>query len=262
MDTLPEGIGSMFARKGERRAANCPEHGPYEAVNILRNIWSGCPACEEARRVTEAAEAAERRRKEAEAKHLAMLDSAAIPRRFIGRTFENFAAPTDGHAHALAVCRDYAENFSEHLRKGSGLILAGLPGTGKSHLAAATLQRVLSDFVRYTTCLDMIRAVRDTWRRDSERSETKVLNYLEQLDLLVIDEVGMQYGTDGEQTILFDVLDRRYREVRPTLILTNQDKAGLKTFVGERTFDRLVETCRWVPFDWPSYRPQARREAA
>ena len=72
----------------------------------------------------------------------------------------------------------------------------------------------------------------------------------------------MQYGTDGEQTIVFDVLDRRYREVRPTLILTNQDKAGLKAFVGERTFDRLVETCRWVPFDWPSYRPQARREAA
>ena len=82
MDTLPEGIGSMFARKGERRAANCPEHGAYEAVNILRNIWSGCPACEVARQALAAAEAADRRRKEAEAKHLAILDSSAIPRRF------------------------------------------------------------------------------------------------------------------------------------------------------------------------------------
>ena len=111
------------------------------------------------------------------------------------------------------------------------------------------------------TCMDLIRAVRDTWRRDSEKTETQVLSYLERLDLLVIDEVGVQYGTDGEITILFDVLDRRYREVRPTILLTNQDKDGFKKFIGERTFDRLSETCRWVPFDWASFRPQARREA-
>ena len=115
--------------------------------------------------------------------------------------------------------------------------------------------------VRYTTALDLVRAVRDTWRRDSDRSELQLLNYLERLDLLVIDEIGMQYGTDGEQTILFDVLDRRYREVRPTILLTNQDKAGFKQFVGERTFDRLAETCRWVAFDWESYRPTARKAA-
>ncbi len=262
MDTLPEGLSGVFARRGEKRDATCPEHGPYTATNIVRNMWSGCPVCEDARRATQAAEEAERQRKRAEEQHRSLLASAAIPQRFVGRTFENFLPLTDRHAHALTVCRDYAESFAEHRRKGTGLVLAGLPGTGKSHLAAALLQAVLSDSVSYITCLDMIRAVRDTWRRDSERSETQVLGYLERLDLLVIDEVGMQYGTEGEQTIVFDVLDRRYREVKPTIILTNQDKAGLREFVGERTFDRLVETCRWVPFDWPSHRPQARREAA
>ena len=83
------------------------------------------------------------------------------------------------------------------------------PGNGKTHLAAAILQAVLTPEVRYTTALDLVRAVRDTWRRDSDRSELQLLSYLERLDLLVIDEIGMQYGTDGEQTILFDVLDRR-----------------------------------------------------
>jgi DNA replication protein DnaC len=80
--------------------------------------------------------------------------------------------------------------------------------------------------------------------------------------LLVLDEIGVQYGTDGEQTIIFDILDRRYRDMRPSVLLTNQDKAGLKTFIGERAYDRLTETCRWVPFDWPSYRLQARKEAS
>lgn len=81
------------------------------------------------------------------------------------------------------------------------------------------------------------------------------------MSLLVIDEVGVQYGTEGEQTILFDVLDLRYRGMLPTILMTNQDLSGMKGFLGERTWDRVRETCRWVPFDWESYRPVARNEA-
>lgn len=240
----------------------CERHGPYIAQHILRSVFSRCPQCEAERAVAEAAQReaeAEQRRQQ---RHREMLETAAIPSRFVGRNFANFATPTPAHQRAVTVCRDFAEGFDDHARKGSGLILAGMPGTGKSHLAAAILQHLLSRDVRYATCMDLIRAVRDTWRRDSDRTETKLLRYLERLDLLAIDEVGMQYGTEGEQTILFDVLDRRYREMKPTLILTNQDKDGLREFVGDRTFDRLVETCRWVPFDWPSYRPTARKAAA
>ncbi|MDP0953484.1 hypothetical protein Q6283_29845, partial [Klebsiella pneumoniae] len=74
--------------------------------------------------------------------------------------------------------------------------------------------------------------------------------------------VGVQYGTDGEQTILFDILDRRYRDMQPTIILTNQDVKGLQEYIGERTFDRLREVSRLVTFDWESYRPVARKESA
>lgn len=244
------------------KAADCPQHGGYTSRNIMGRIWSRCSACaDEAQAATDAAERAQVAQR-AESRHRADIDAARIPARFIGRTFDNFSATTDAQRHALTVARDFAENFAENARKGAGLILSGMPGTGKSHLAAAALQSNISRDVRYLTCMDLIRAVRDTWRRDSDRSETQVLAHLERLDLLVIDEVGVQYGTDGEQTILFDVLDRRYREVRPTILLTNQDKDGFKKFIGERTYDRLAETCRWVPFEWASYRPTARREAA
>lgn len=256
MDRLPNPLDVA------QRDEVCAEHGPFVSRNLFRRIWSRCPTCSdiqdaEDRRAKEADAA-----REAERRHRQFLDQAAIPARFVDRTFDGFKADTDPKRHALTVCRDFAENFAENARKGAGLILAGPPGTGKSHLAAAILQTVPTRDVRYTTCMDLIRSVRDTWRRDSERSETQVLSYLQWLDLLVIDEVGVQYGTDGEQTITFDVLDRRYREVRPTILLTNQDKEGFKAFIGERTFDRLAETCRWVPFDWASYRPQARKEAA
>lgn len=261
MDSSQAEAGSILGPREADRQAHCDAHGAFTSRHVYRSVWTKCPRCsEEATARAEAEEERKRADRRAEA-HRELLLSAAIPARFIGRSFAGFQAPTPGHQHALTVCRDYAEGFVEFAQEGRGLILAGKPGTGKSHLAGAILQHLLPRLdVRYTTCMDMIRAVRDTWRRDSDRTESQVLGMLQRLDLLAIDEIGMQYGTDGEQTILFDVLDRRYREVKPTLILTNQDQRGLREFVGDRTFDRLIETCRWVPFDWPSHR--AKRDAS
>lgn len=244
----------------EVKAELCPKHGPFDSRRVAPRIWSRCPVCQEEARAEEARQEAEAQRRQAEARQRKLLGRAAIPERFIGKNFDNFNADTDAKLGALTVLRDYSENFDRNSRAGKGLILSGKPGTGKSHLAGAVLQDHLDKDVLYATCMDIIRAVRETWRKDSERSERQVLSYLGGLDLLVIDEMGVQYGTDGEQTILFDVLDRRYREVKPTILLTNQDAEGLKTYLGERTFDRLRETCRLVPFEWESYRPKARRE--
>lgn len=242
--------------------ATCSEHGPFVSRQILGRIWSRCPGCEEARSVAEQAAEANAARLQAEARQRKLLGRAAIPERFIGRTFETFKADTDDKRRAQSVLRDYSDNFDENARKGRGLILSGKPGTGKSHLAGAVLQAHIDKDVLYATCLDLIRMVRETWRKDSERSERQVLAFLAGLDLLVIDEMGVQYGTDGEQTILFDVLDARYRALKPTILLTNQDAEGLKGYLGERTFDRLRETCKLVAFEWESYRPTARKEAA
>lgn len=258
-EPLPEHIGRAVGRA--TREAVCPEHGPYLSANIIGRIWSQCAGCEAEREAKRAAAEADARRQAAEERHGRQLAAVRIPERFGRCDFAGFVADTDGKRHAQTVLRDYAERFDDHLRVGASLVLSGKPGTGKSHLAGAVLRALCDRSVRYITCLDMIRAVRDTWRRDSERSETQVLDYLASLDLLVIDELGMQYGTDGEQTIIFDVLDRRYREMRPVILITNQDREGLKAFVGDRVFDRLRETARWVAFDWDSYRAQARRSA-
>lgn len=249
------------------REVTCQEHGPYLSSGVRymgrREVWTPCPVCEEARlaaaRHAEALAEAEKERKRLEF----MLGEAHIPARFVGRTLDNFHAATDEQRAALAIAREFVENFEAHRRKGSTLILSGLPGTGKSHLATAVLQALMPRHCGlYTTCMNVIRAVRGTWRKDSERSETEVLNIYAHVPLLVLDEIGVQYGTDGEQTILFDVLDRRYRDMQPSIFLTNQNKKGFAEFIGERTYDRLRETSTWVAFDWPSYRPQARKDAA
>lgn len=243
----------------------CPDHGNYTSTGIRfmgrREIWTPCPDCEERRLANERQAKADAQAEEARLRMERLINEALIPKRFIGRSLDNFKATTPEQAEALRITREFVENFDSHAARGSSLIFSGLPGTGKSHLATAALQAIMPRHCGlYTTCMNVIRSVRGTWRKDSEMSETQMLNVYAELPLLVLDEIGVQYGTDGEQTILFDVLDRRYRDMLPSIFLTNQDKKGFKEFIGERTFDRLTETSRWVAFDWPSYRPTARKE--
>lgn len=243
------------------RQGQCETHGAFEESGVTlpfasrRTIWSGCPSCnadrreaEEKRRIAE--EEADRQRRMEQ-----RLSTSGIPMRFRDRTFENFVADTDKKRHALKVTSEFAENFGEHFKRGTTVVFSGAPGTGKSHLALAAAMVVMqSGTALYLNALDLVRMVRDTWRRDSEMTESAVLHELSTVSLLVIDEIGVQYGTEGEQVILFDVLNRRYRDLMPTILLTNLGSKGMKEFLGERSFDRLREGGIWVAFDWESHR--------
>ena len=56
-------------------------------------------------------------------------------------------------------------------------------------------------------------------------------------------------------------MDRRYRDQRPVILITNQGPEDFRVTVGDRVYDRLTEVARWIPFEWQSYRTSARKEA-
>lgn len=251
------------------RQSHCDAHGPFEAhgyrftVGRCREFWTPCPDCEERSRA-DALRAETLERAEREQMRLqALLEQAEVPARWQTWTLATYTADHPAQAHVHAVARDFAENFARFSASGESLIFAGMLGTGKTHLAVGILQHLLPERVGfYTTFMGMVRSVRSTWRKGSERSEADVLDTLGRVPLLVIDEIGVQYGSDSEQVILFDVIDRRYRDMRPTILITNQDRDGFKQFVGERIYDRLTETARWIAFDWPSHRATVRQGRA
>lgn len=214
------------------------------------------------------------RRKAEEAKRQAeetrqRLDWAGIPPKFRGVGFDDYLVVLPEQKCALEIARRYAENFADHLIVGRSLVFMGGLGTGKTHLVCAILQSLahhcfperegyatrVGYTVRYSTSSEIIRNLRDTWRRDSDRSEDDVLRKLVDYRLLAIDEVGVGYGTDAEKAQLTELIDARYRANHPTLIATNLDRAGLSEWLGERACDRLRDNGGLVAiFDWESYR--------
>lgn len=247
------------------REQTCEQHGEYRSTQSYRSptgreYWTGCPDCAEiSRKAADAkaqaeADADQRRRRIARLDH--NLQRAAIPTRFADRTFASYRAETDEQRAALKVAQDFAQDFARHLEAGTSTVFSGRPGTGKSHLACAIAKTILAagHTALYATVREIVLMLRETWRDGATRSEQDVIRELSSVDLLVIDEVGVGFGSEAEKTQFFDIIDGRYREVMPTILLTNLDRKGLAEYVGQRAFDRLRENGIWVPFDWDSHR--------
>ncbi len=250
------------------RINRCAEHGEYEARCFINTIWSKCPACN---KEIQAREKAEAEKKEREAKLQAWrrkIGEAGIPLRFQTRGLKSFIAQTPAQRHALAFALAYADGFDDVLKTGRSAVFVGRPGTGKAHLSTGIGLRIMqrdNRSVLFISVLRAIRRIKETWRKDSEETESEAVAALVFPDLLILDEVGQQFGSDTEKLILFDVLNERYEKRKPTLLLANipledyedegRIKPGLKSFLGERIIDRLREDGgEFVVFDWGSYR--------
>jgi DNA replication protein DnaC len=111
-------------------------------------------------------------------------------------------------------------------------------------LACAILHAILpqSEGI-YTRATDIIQYVRSTWGGKSDRTSFDAIRLFSEVSLLVIDEVGVQAGTENEKQILFSIIDSRISENRPTIFLSNLRPADLNNVLGPRLVDRIRGKC-------------------
>lgn len=247
------------------RAETCATHGAFESRRLFRHVWSKCPACTAERDAQAKADDEAKARTERLQAWQRKVGEAGIPERFRDRRLESFVAQTDPQRRALNFANVYADRFDQALQTGQSVVFCGKPGTGKTHLAVGIGLQIMERDQRtvlFTTVMRAVRRVKDTWRRGGDETETEAIAALVFPDLLILDEVGVQFGSETEKLILFDVLNERYEKRRPTLLISNLTLAEVKAFLGERIFDRLREDGgEFIPFDWESHRGRSERVA-
>tara|TARA_R110002096_G_scaffold335855_2_gene529371 strand:- start:88 stop:873 length:786 start_codon:yes stop_codon:yes gene_type:complete len=178
--------------------------------------------------------------------------NAGISKRNLYKTFDDYICTTEGQTKAKNDCIKYAENFPSD----KSMIMVGGVGTGKTLLASAILDRLVDDYdCGIIKTIDLVRKLKATWAKDSEETEEDVLSIYINTELLIIDEVGSQFGSDTEKLFIFDIIDGRYQDMKPTILISNLDIEGIKEAIGERCVDRLREGGgSMIAFDWKSSR--------
>lgn len=167
------------------------------------------------------------------------------------------------HAEAMEKLEQLAGHMHEHIQAGGNVILYGPPGTGKDHLLVALLRFAIGcDFsVEWSNGQDLYGAFRD--RIDTEQSEESAIIRLAKADVLAISDPVPPKGSASEfsTTMLYRVIDKRYRELRSTWITANVAKASeARAELSGPIFDRLIDNCVSVFCNWPSYRHTRKPE--
>lgn len=123
----------------------------------------------------------------------------------------------------------------EDLKGGSGIYICGVQGSHKTTIGTSMLRGWLKDnpfgiakFIRATTLMDDFKETFGT--RDSEAG---VMRQYASVGLLLIDDLGKEVASNWAVSKLWELIDRRYGELMPTIVTTQHRPDDLISHLGE-----------------------------
>ena len=198
-----------------------------------------------------------------EARVTTLRERSGLSKRMKGYALDNFNhGISKSSEKAFAKVMDYIMNWQENREAGRGLYFCGGVGIGKTHLAVAvmnelmTRKRVPSLFVTVPEFLDNLREAYMIPGRDLDEWMDTVKN----ADLLILDDLGSERPTEWVRERLFVIVNHRYREALPTLFTSNIGPKDLASQLGERTASRIIAMCDWISLEGEDYREAIVRE--
>ncbi len=165
-------------------------------------------------------------------------------------TFGNFKL-VKGTQESFKFAKALANGTSDFL----WLLIYGRPGCGKSHLLKA-IYKVSKDRgvkVVFYNCPDLFSVLKDSI---SDNSVELVMRGLKEINLLILDEYGTEYGAVWERAKFDELMAYRFESLLPTVVATNLDISQIPERVRSRFGDKILSRC--INNDAPDFRPLKR----
>ena len=136
------------------------------------------------------------------------------------------------------------------------MALVGTRGNGKTQMAVELMKDATANRrpARFTTAVGFFMQIKSTYRKDATRGEADVITEFLLPSLLVVDEFEKRAETAWENNLLFELLNRRYNQMKDTVLIANEEKKAFVEYVGESVSSRMNEVGGIVECTWPSFR--------
>ena len=208
--------------------------------------------------------AEERAKREAEHRELERLNRIAMLRSeafrdipAAGWRFENAGVMTP----QLVKARAYSENWDAFRQDGTGLLLFGNVGTGKSYaagcIANALIEKMVS--VLFAGLSDIVKRMQDNFGADRDA----YLKMLMRPELLILDDLGAERNTSFGKERVFDVVNKRLLTGKPMIVTTNIPLPVMRKAADldeRRIYDRVLEVCVPIQFNGENFRKDKAAE--
>ena len=146
-----------------------------------------------------------------QAKKFMML--SGISKSYESKSFDNFVSDDLETKKAKQTALKYAQDF-----RGKNLILTGLTGSGKTHLAIGVIKRIIDQGVmaKYVGYRDLVNDIK--FSGDEER--TKRLKKYTGSTIIFIDDLFKGKPSEADINVLYEVINERYTKRLGTIITT------------------------------------------
>jgi hypothetical protein len=160
------------------------------------------------------------------------------------------------------MAKRFAKSIGENpIPPGRIIILEGRTGIGKTYLACAIALEQAKRFnlsVRYISWPEMMRRLMP--EALTKNQQEKMRDDAREIDLLILDEIGVEKPSAFSMRNLYDLIDGRYKYLKPTIITTNEnllkwldEQPGEAGDIGRRISSRLKEVgerLSWISEDY------------
>ena len=154
------------------------------------------------------------------------------------------------------IVKEYFKIIEKNLENGQGLYFySETKGSGKTRLAASIANELIHKHnihVKFAVSTQIINEIKRTWDRESEYTESKLLDALSAAKVLVIDDFGTEQVKGWINDKYYSILNERYINKKVTIFTSNCSIKGLP--YNDRIINRVEEMAHPVPFPNESIR--------